>query len=345
MGSQIEYSSASESVSVTPVQFLNAAGTATDPASVTCVITDPTGAVTAYTYGGSGPNNTITRSATGSYALSVTGLTVSGLYMFTWIGTGSGVQQVTPGTFRLVPLTDTGTGMQFWYTGLEELKSRINRLPTGNNAASYHVDDYELQLAIQTVAGWINSYCGRHFYQITESRTFAPTDGIWEIGIDDLVSTPSVAANVAVTLDYDGDGNYDVAWTQGVEYQLKLARIGGTEDAYNINAAGVPRPYRAIQVLTGVPGQASPVGGGWFPWLWPFTYLNRVKVTGTWGWNTVPPAVQQASLMLCVDMFRTKDAFWGIGGSADTGLIKIGASPYIVELLKDYVLMKRKAGV
>jgi hypothetical protein len=341
MSATVYYDNPAEAAVVVPVTFTSTAGTVTDPASVTCLVTDPTGVSTTYNYL-TGPNNSITRSSAGNYSLNITGLTLAGLYVGTWIGTGNAVQQVTPTTFRIVPLSAVGTGMNLWYTGREELKSRLNI--TDSNS------DYEIQVAIQAVTNWVNSYCGRHFYQLTETRTYVP-DNIWELPVDDIVSTPAVAAATAVSLDYDGDGIYEVNWGNpappvgtGLNYVLKLGTPGGYADNYNVNAAGVPRPYTQLQALMSGQGQ-NPAGGGWLPFTWPYTHLNRVQVQTTWGWPVMPPSVAQASMMLCADIFKSKDAPWGIAGTAETGLMRVSTNPWVVELLHDFVNTRRKVGV
>jgi hypothetical protein len=312
-----------------------AGGTPADPTAVSCVVTDPGGNATTYTYGGGG---TISRIGTGSYTLSVPctpGQEGSyGLWSYVWIGTGA-VMDVSPGTFRTFPLADAVVGMQSWYCGKEELQSRLGI--TDNNS------DYEIQLAIQVVTGWINEYCQRHFNQITEARTFAPRN-VWELPIDDLVSTPSVVANVQVNLDYTGDGVYNVPWTRNVNYQLKLGAPADMENNYNINAVGVARPYTQLQVLMGTPGAESP-GGEWLPWWWPYTEYNRVQIIGTWGWNAIPPGVSQAALILAVDFFKMKDSFYGQQGVADMGMARVSSNPWVVELLRPYIKWRKKVGV
>jgi hypothetical protein len=344
MGAQVLYDSATEATAVTPVDFLNASGVTTDPVTITCVVTDPTGVITNYNYGGSPPNNIITRTSAGNYSLTVTGITVPGLYMFVWVGSGNGVQQITPGTFRLIPLTDVGYGMQYWYTGMEELKSRLGLLPGDKNYNSFN---YEMQLAIHCVANWINGYAGRHFYQLQEARTYFP-ESIEETGIDDLA--PSMAANTLVNLDYDGDGIFETAWGKpasplgtGTFYQLKTGRPSNPADNWNPNArGGVAWPYNQLQAIL-YPGTAAP-GGQWLPFVWPYSHLNRVQVIGTWGWDYIPPEVQQASLMLCTDIYKSREAPWGLAGTAETGLVRIQSNPWVVELLRRYVNPKRKWG-
>lgn len=355
MSSQVFYNSPSEAAALTDVTFYamlvdpdSGTPVATDPASVTVVLTDPTGTITNFTYsGGSGINN-IVRQSTGLYSLQVDNLNVPGLYTFTWVGTGNNVLQVTPGTFRLVPLSNVGYGMQYWYTGLEELKSRLS--PKGNPMTdpNYHNFDYEIQLSIHAVANWINQYCGRHFYRLSETRTYMP-DTIWELNVDDIV--PSQAANLSVNLDYDGDGVFETAWGNpaapvgtGTFYQLKLGDPSNYIDGWNPNAAGgVPRPYKQLQALM-IPG-AIATNGAWLPFVWPYSHLNRVQLIGTFGWDYVPPEVTQASLMLCTDLYKSKDTPWGMAGTAETGLVRVQSNPWVVELLRPYVNARRKWGV
>jgi hypothetical protein len=351
VSSQVLYDSPSSATALTDVTFTNLAadpdnaGVPTDPASITVVMTDPLGTVTNFTYAAGSGLNVITRQGTGEYSLAIDGLGVPGLYMYTWVGTGNGVQQVTADTFRLVPLSDVGYGMQTWYTGLRELKSRLGLSPGSKNYSAF---DYEMQLAIHCVSNWVNRFCGRHFYQLQETRTYMP-DTIWELGIDDLA--PSKAAATVVNLDYDGDGVFETAWGNpappagnGSFYQLKLGDPSNYQDGWNPNAAGgVARPYRQLQALM-IPGAVA-TNGAWLPFVWPYSHLNRVQIIGTWGWDYVPPEVQMASMMLCHDLYLSKDAPWGMAGNAQTGLQRVSSNPMIVELLRPYVNFRRKVGV
>ncbi len=348
MSSQVLYNSPTEAVAVTSVAFTNLSGAIADPSTITLVLTDPTGTITNFTYTSGSGLGQITRIATGDYSLTVDGISVPGLYTYVWVGSGNNVQQVTPGTFRLVPLSAVGYGMTYWYTGLEELKSRLGISPGSQN---YHAFDYEMQLAIHTVSNWINRYCGRHFYQLSEARTYMP-DTIWELPVDDIVA--STAGSTIVALDYNGTGTYDTNWGTPAPplgsnpnfnyYTLKIGNPSNYEDNWNPNAAGgVPRPYNQLQALM-IPG-ASGTNGAWLPFVWPFSHLNRVQVTTVWGWDYVPPEVQQASLMMCVDIYKSREAPWGMVGEASTGIAKVQANPFIIELLRPYVNFRRKVGI
>jgi hypothetical protein len=172
--------------------------------------------------------------------------------------------------------------------------------------------------------GLISHNCGRHFNRITETRTFEP-DNIWLLNIDDVVSVS------AVTLDMDGDGIYELPLTQGTDYQLRLG-----DHLYNVNATGIARPYTQLQIIQ---------TGTWLPFTWPYTQLNRVQMTAVWGWPAVPPGVTEAAFILAADIFKMKDAPFGVSGVSDYGVVKISANPWLVEMLRPYVNSRRKVGV
>jgi hypothetical protein len=184
--------------------------------------------------------------------------------------------------------------------------------------------DYALQTAIASASGWVSEYCGRHFYRITETRTFVPYD-IYSLAVDDLVTV------TALNVDYDGDGIYEQVWTQGTDYQLLFGK-----DRYNLGSLGVARPYEKIRVIT---------SGRTFPFTWPFSPANRVQIAGTWGWPAVPPMVAEATRILTADEFRMKDAPFGVAGVSDLGLVRIQSNPWLVENLARYIKGGRKVGV
>jgi hypothetical protein len=319
-----------------------AGGTPVNVTSFSVLVIDPVGASTTYTQA----SPQVSNPETGTYNLKIpTSPSVAGsygLWNVIWVPvytTGNLDEYIQTDSFRTFPTSDALTGAQYWYCGKEELKSRLN-IATTDTAS-----DYEIVFAIQTVMGWINDYCARHFYQVTETRTFAPVSGVWELPVDDLVSTPSVVENTQVNLDYQGNGSYNVSWVYGVNYQLKLGTPQNSENNYNINSTGVALPYTQLQVLQGNPGENNAQGGGWLPFVWPFTNYNRVQIIGTWGWNAVPPQVSMAALILATDFFKMKDSFYGMQGMGDLGIAKVGSNPYLVELLRPFIKFRKKVGV
>lgn len=333
MSAPVYYDNPSDGVPVTPVVFTDmTTGRPADPSSVTGTLIDPTGAQTAFTYtdSSSGPNE-IVRTTTGNYGLTLTGLTANGLFTFIWQGTGNNVQQVTPTTFRILPLSAAGSGMTRWYTGMEELKSRLSI--TDNRS------DYEIQRALMVTKNFIDTYTMQHFDQLTETRTFQPHN-LWELEIDPLCSDPSLLSNLEVKLDYDGDGVYEVDWTLNENYMLKYGR-----NDYNADTYGVRRPYKRLQILLSEPGVPVPEGGGFLPFIWPFTHFDRVQITGTWGWDEIPPGIQEASMIMATDLFKMKDSVFGNMGISDLGITKATANPMIIELMRPFLNTSKKVGV
>ena len=290
-------------------------GAAADPTTVSCVITEPSGAASTHTYNGAAPAD-ISKITTGKYTLAVpcspSAAGVDGLWGYDWIGTGA-VSDVQPGTWRVLPPSIS----QLFYIGPEEFKDRLG--------ITDNTDDYQVQTSIAASASWINEYCGRHFNRITEARTYQPTS-IWELDVDDIVPGSAITLKV----DQDGDGIFEDTWTQNVDYQLVPGRLN-----YNIGASGIIRPYRKVKVL----------GTKWLPFVWPFTHQDRVQITTTWGWTQVPFQVPEANRILAADLFKMKDAPFGVAGSSDFGVVRIQSNPWLTELLRPFINTRRKVGV
>lgn len=294
--------------------FTNASGTPADPTTISCIVTEPSGVATTHTYAGALPAD-IVKISTGKYTLSVacspSAAGIDGLWGYEWIGTGA-VSDVQPGTWRVLPANIS----QLWYIGLEELKDRLDITDS--------TSDYAIQTSIASACNWVNEYCGRHFNRVTETRTFEPYD-IYELAIDDVVSVSSF------NVDYDGDGIYEQSWVQGADYQLLYGRAN-----FNLGSTGVPRPWEKVRVIS---------SGRTFPYIWPLAPLNRVQITGTWGWPAVPPVVPEACRILAADEFKMKDAPFGVAGMADYGVVRVQSNPWLVENLRPYVRGRRKVGV
>lgn len=314
MTSTIYYDNVNQLAFLTAV-FHNSTAVATDPTAVSCLVTDPVGAQTLHTYVGASPAD-ITKPLVGNYALSVSCLpsiaNIDGMWTFEWVGTGTQVvDNVQPGTFRVFPAPSPNI-----YCGLEELKDRLG--------ITDNTDNYAAEQAIQAASSWINEYCGQHFYRTTETRTFVPKS-ILVCNIDPLISAS------ALNVDTTGNGVFDQAWVLNTDYQLYQS-----PDRYNLNAAGVQRPFKKVQVIQ---------SGKWFPFLYPYAHFDRVQVVGTWGWPSVPPTVSQACLTLATQWFKEKDAPFGVAGVSDYGVVRIQQNPWVVEMLRPYINVKFKVGV
>jgi hypothetical protein len=306
--------------------FTNSAGSPAQPSTVACIITDPSNAVTTHTYNGAAPAD-IVMPLVGVYTLSVpcspASAGVDGLWGYEWVGTGA-VSDIQPGTWRVFP---AGTS-QLWYIGMEEFKDRLGITDS--------TDDFQVQIAIQAASGAVNEHCGRHFNRITETRTYQPTN-VWLLDVDDIVPGASITVNV----DDDGDGIFETPMILGTDYQLRLGN-----GLYNVNASGIARPYRQLQIIQ---------SGKWFPFTWPYAHLDRVQIATTWGWSMIPPPVTQGTFLIASQLFKLKDAPFGISGNANFGTSTrtqawaassmIQGDSTLMQMFVPYINPRRKVGV
>lgn len=270
MSSQVFFESASELATLTNT-FNNSAGTPTDPTTISLSITDPTGAVTTYTYAAS----QITKTSTGVYTKDIA-CSIDGTWTYEWTGTGA-VADVVAGTWEV---HETSLGKL--YCTVEALKSSFKDSRT--------VDDLEYHAACFAASRALEQYCQRMFYRTTETRTLNPT-GLYRVELPafhDLVSVTSLKTDEA------GDGTFETTWATS-DYQLLC--LGDTP---NVNAGPEPRPYTKIKA----------VGSRTFPaWCYtPLSRRDRVEVTGVWGWSSVPWAIKKAAEIVAAETFKLKDA-------------------------------------
>lgn len=273
------------------------AGVATDPTAVTLVVTDPTGAATTYTYALS----QITKTGTGVYTKDIACGT-AGTWTYQWDGTGA-ASDTTAGTWDV---QDTALG--HLYCTVEALKSRTG-IPLTDT-----VDDFELHSACFTASRWLDEYCERHFFRTATGtvRTFEPCDLYWLKlpEYNDLVSVSAFAT------DSSGDGVYETSWAAS-DYQLHPV---------NPSAAPEQRPYTKVKAIART-----------FPLLYQnLARTDLVQITGVWGWPAVPYGIREAAKVLAAELFKLKDAPFGVAGFGELGLIRIRENPKVAALAGRY---------
>lgn len=289
MGATVFYEGSAELATLS--NTFSVGGTATDPTTVSLAITTPSGTTTTYTYAG----GTLTKSATGVYTKDVA-CTEDGTWKYVWTGTGA-ASDIQAGTWTVFH-----TDLERLYCSMEELKSRVGLSDT--------VDDFELRLAIEAASRWIDTYTGRRFYRVAETRTFAVSGSLW-LDVDDLVSVTSVKTDAA------GDGTFETTWAVG-DYQLLPVNTGAAPEAL---------PYTRLRA----------VGSYVFPYG--FNYGGRgetVEIVGVWGWPTIPAPVKNACLFIASDLFKAKDAPFGVSGYSEWGPVRIRPNPVAAQLLAAY---------
>lgn len=288
---QVFYNSANELATISTLFAVD--GVATDPGTVSLVVTDPTGTVVTYSGG------QLTHDGPGAYHLDVLcASAVPGVWVGLWIGdsTASDVDVVTWNTF------DTDLS-KLYYTPAE-LKSRGGITDT--------LDDLEILGACLVGSQAVNDHCGRTFWRTTGTRTFEAYDGYLQV--PDLVSITSLATSP------DGDGLYGTTWAP-TDYQLL---------PYDAPwKYGEPWPYTAIR----------PAGYLTFPIITSSGYgrIDRVQITGVWGWPRVPVAVRQAAAIYTNDLLKLGGMAFGVAGYGDYGAVRARPNPIAEALLRTYV--------
>lgn len=272
-------------------------GVPTDPTVATLTVTDPAGMITTYT----GGQFTHTP-ASGVYTVNVPcSSTVTGIWTGIWTGTGA-ASDAAAFTWTTWP-----TDLRQYYCSTDELKSRLGVTGT--------VDDAELLQAVTAASRAVDEYCDRYFYRATDTRTYIPWN-LYETRIDDVVTVTALATDPSGTAP--SGGTFPVSWPAG-SFQLL---------PYNPGKRGEVEPYTRIRA----------VGGLTFPWITPLLLMrmDRVQVTGVFGWPQVPQAVHAATLIMAADLFRLKDAPFGVAGFGEFGAVRITANPRVAQLLAAY---------
>ena len=243
----------------------------------------------------------VTHVSAGTYTANVA-CTVAGVWTYLWEGTGTASDAVA-GTWTVVTVA---LGQN--YCTVEELKSRLGITDTS--------DDFELGLAAAGASRAIDEITGRYFWRGSDTRTYIP-ESISRQSLDDLVSVTSLK------VDRDGDGVFEETWTQGTDYALEVA-----PGKYNAAAKGEQWPYTAAQVIT---------GGKLFPFTWMWSHLDRIQVTGVFGWPAVPLNVKNAAIIAGAQIFRIKDAPFGVAGFGEFGVVRVQSNPQVMWLLHRYI--------
>lgn len=252
----------------------------------------------------------ITEYPTGSglYARAFTAApTTGGTYAIIW-DTGGATPIYAREDLIVTYSAASPTGSGPLYLTLASLKATLTM--TGTTFA-----DADVTLAIGAASRAVDHVTGRRFWLDTGTanvRYYTPQSyGLLQI--DDLVAMTSVA------IDRSGTGTFSESWTSGTDYVL---------EPYNNPSAQPARPYETLRVRI--------LSGRWLP-----TYIEQsVKITGQFGWSSVPDDVTAATSILAAKLLRrTREAPFGIvTAGIDSGVaMRIARTdPDVYTLLQDY---------
>jgi hypothetical protein len=249
----------------------------------------------------------ITEYPAGSGVYSRTGNTapaVAGQYTLVWDDDGGTAATGHVATEELVVASDfnagtVGTGNL--YVTLAELKTTLNI-----GASTW---DTDLTAAISAASRSIDQQCGRRFY-----LDCADVDRYYTPGTPGSVLIDDLATLTTVKTDTGGGGTFTTTLTAGTDFDLAP-----------FNAAADGWPYTTIQVRQA--GRTLP------------GYTRSVKVTGRFGWPSVPATIAEATTILAARLFkRAREApFSMYGMGADGAPIRISRTdPDVCMLIDPY---------
>lgn len=161
-------------------------------------------------------------------------------------------------------------------------------------------DDMALTLALAAAENAITVYCSRDFTAAGTSATARvfTADGTGLVWVDDIGSL----TDLVVKIDEGDDGTYETTITSA-NYQM---------EPLNARFQGLAWSYDRIRRLDA---------------CWPVSSYGRalVQITARWGWPAVPDAVKQATALVSAELFKRKDAPFGIAGFGDFGPIRLSS--------------------
>ncbi len=190
------------------------------------------------------------------------------------------------------------------YAELDDLKASLSLDDSRNDA--------ELTRALVAASRHIENWCRRQFNRadIAVPQLYRPTRAR-HLTISDIWTTD----DLEVEVDTTGDATFSTTWTTA-DYVLEP--LDGIKD-------GVPGwPFSELVATT----YSLPCD----------RYKARVRITAKYGWEAVPDPVKTACLALATDIFKLKDAAFGITGGVGefAAPMRVRENAVVMALLEPY---------
>jgi hypothetical protein len=179
------------------------------------------------------------------------------------------------------------------------------------------VDDALIENSINSASRLIDQYCNRYFYsgQAGEVRYYKANDG-YTCWIDDAqVITEVMTAATDPTI-------FDTTWDVSDYQALPINRVanGG---------------YYPITAITATDNYLFPV----------WADIALVKVTGTFGWPSIPDPIKFAAIIQASRLFKRLESPLGVAGVSDIGIMRVGANidGDVAQLINPFRLLRTGA--
>lgn len=179
------------------------------------------------------------------------------------------------------------------------------------------LDDALLENSINSASRMIDQYCNRYFYSTSanEVRYYQANDGFicW---IDDAQSISEIKTSSTDPLIFD------TTWEAG-DYQVMPTNRWANGAYYPITGISATDNYL-------------------FP-VW--AEMALVKVTGQFGWASVPEPIKFACIIQASRLFKRLESPLGVAGVSDIGIMRVGANidGDVAQLINPFRLLRTGA--
>lgn len=196
------------------------------------------------------------------------------------------------------------------YSDLPTLKLKVNVDQSDTQ------DDTLLQQALTAASRAVERFCHRQFNtsETAVARTYMPNSEDMVV-VDDFHTLDGLVVEV----DEAKDGTYSTELAPSAYVSKPL---GG------ISEGVMGWPWWRLHALG---SQRFPVDGE----------RPTIRVTAVWGWAAIPHPILEATLMLAEEMYKLKDAPFGVAGFGEYGDIRVRDNPKIKSTLLPY----RRGGI
>ena len=201
------------------------------------------------------------------------------------------------------PLLSTSTQPTNVYTTLADVRNALQ--------IEDSLDDNDIQAAILAASRMIDDYCQRGFYQegtlaSPVVKYYTPVSP-WYLEIDDLIQPTEVATRANQT------GPFNTIWDLDTDLMYEP-----------INNPEIGRPVTRLLAVT--------------RYVFPYFFPQTVKITGVWGYSSIPYEVELACKIQASRLFIRKQSPFGIAGSVELGTVRFNSrlDPDVEMLLKTF---------
>lgn len=187
------------------------------------------------------------------------------------------------------------------YATLTEFKSAL-RIPDT-------VDDTELQAKLTAASRRVDQDTGRN-NGIGFGVANSATSRIYRPRHESLLTVDDISTSVGLIVEVGRGSSWTTVDPTFYDLLPENAEAGG----------------KAIETLSRVWG------------CWPLWGQQRIRVTATWGWPSVPDQIKAATILLASRLFRRRDSPEGVAGFGDAGIVRISRwDPDYTALIDAYV--------